>query len=296
MSVRVMSAVWDDQEIRNLGELLVLLALADHADDRGFCYPSMARIAEKARMNERSARRICRRLETSGRLEKEANSGGRNRTNRFRVIPQKPGPVGPPLESLNPDPSVPLKTRTEGPPVQNKTRTLRAETRTEGALNPDPSVPRTIKNHQEPSEERKSAREVHWAIEDLIEASGEPVDMFWLDVLPKRVSNRRAWGAALARAQKRRWQWSNLNAIVDEYERTVKTLTGHAPLKPGEAAAEGTARPPCFRCRNRSDRQVEGKWLCDPCHERDLSNRDPEGTESGPAAAKKLFDFGRDAA
>jgi hypothetical protein len=43
MSIKIMAAVWELNLPQN--QKLVLLALADHADDRGTCYPSVARIA-----------------------------------------------------------------------------------------------------------------------------------------------------------------------------------------------------------------------------------------------------------
>jgi hypothetical protein len=84
MSIRVMSAVWDNGP-EDQGELLVLLALADYADDNGYCWPAMPSVAAKARMSERNARRIVRKLEASGLLLVEENRG-RNATNRYRVI------------------------------------------------------------------------------------------------------------------------------------------------------------------------------------------------------------------
>jgi len=62
MSIRLMSQVWEDTRIGSQAELLVLLALADHARDDGLCWPSMRSIAGKARIEERSAQRIIRRL------------------------------------------------------------------------------------------------------------------------------------------------------------------------------------------------------------------------------------------
>ena len=48
MSISVMSAAW--KNFPGGGpELLTLLALADWADDEGYCYPSMRRIAHKTR-------------------------------------------------------------------------------------------------------------------------------------------------------------------------------------------------------------------------------------------------------
>ena len=41
---------------------LVLMALADEADDRGFCFPSQRHLAHKCNINERSVRRMIRLL------------------------------------------------------------------------------------------------------------------------------------------------------------------------------------------------------------------------------------------
>src|SRR5260370_40677127 len=62
MSIRLMSQDWEDTRIGSQAELLVLLALADHARDDGLCWPSMRSIAGKARIEKRSAQRIIRRL------------------------------------------------------------------------------------------------------------------------------------------------------------------------------------------------------------------------------------------
>src|ERR1700757_4536602 len=64
-----MSQVWEYTRIESQAELLVLLALADHARDDGLCWPSMRSIAGKARIEERSAQRIIRRLIEKGLVE-----------------------------------------------------------------------------------------------------------------------------------------------------------------------------------------------------------------------------------
>ena len=88
MSIRLMSQVWEDVRIQSQAELLVLLALADHARDDGLCWPSMRTIAAKARIEERSAQRILRRLIENGLVELVSKGGcidGQNVPNRYRV-------------------------------------------------------------------------------------------------------------------------------------------------------------------------------------------------------------------
>lgn len=63
MSLQAMNWVFQNSPA-TLGKRLVLLALADHADDEGFdAYPSVATIAQKARMSERAVQYALRQLE-----------------------------------------------------------------------------------------------------------------------------------------------------------------------------------------------------------------------------------------
>jgi hypothetical protein len=97
-----MSQVWEDTRIGSQAELLVLLALADHARDDGLCWPSMRSIAGKARIEERSARRIIRRLIEKGFVELVSKGGcidGQNTPNRYRVIGGDRRPPHGPTES-----------------------------------------------------------------------------------------------------------------------------------------------------------------------------------------------------
>ena len=66
----------------------MLLALADHARDDGLCWPSIRTIAAKARIEERSAQRILRRLIEKGLVELVSQGGcieGHNVPNHYRV-------------------------------------------------------------------------------------------------------------------------------------------------------------------------------------------------------------------
>lgn len=85
MSVQIMSKVWSDESIQNRSELLVLLALADHANDSGVCFPSIESIAKKSRLSQRGAQETIQKLKRDGKLEVEIGKG-RNGTNVYRVV------------------------------------------------------------------------------------------------------------------------------------------------------------------------------------------------------------------
>lgn len=84
-----MSAVWDSSS-QSGGNLLILLALADFANDEGECWPAISTLAAKARMTERHVRRILRDLEAAGEIE-SMPGGGQHGTNRYLVRPKMSG-------------------------------------------------------------------------------------------------------------------------------------------------------------------------------------------------------------
>jgi hypothetical protein len=110
VSVEVMAWVWRHGP-KEPTDRLVLLAVADHADEAGHAYPSMAGIAEKACLSERGARKIVRRLEAQGWLRVEVG-GGRGGKSRYWVQMaikgeqetgnEKPGMRNPEHESTKP--------------------------------------------------------------------------------------------------------------------------------------------------------------------------------------------------
>lgn len=79
MSVKMMAAIF---ESRSLGptKRLVMLALADHADDTGRCYPSIVRLQDRTGLSERAVRDNIRALEAEGYLNVtlSAGPGGKN--------------------------------------------------------------------------------------------------------------------------------------------------------------------------------------------------------------------------
>lgn len=91
MSVRTMARVWDGSK-HSGSELLMLLAIADFADDDGRAYPSISRLARKCRVTSRYAIVLLDALSQGGELEIKKNAGpvGQGgRTNLYRVALNK---------------------------------------------------------------------------------------------------------------------------------------------------------------------------------------------------------------
>lgn len=84
MSIRVTSWVWENTRAEG-SELLVLLSLAEHAGNDGSCYPSMRRIAERARLSLRGAQTAMRALEGKGAIRTSRNTGPKG-CNRYTVL------------------------------------------------------------------------------------------------------------------------------------------------------------------------------------------------------------------
>lgn len=87
-----MTQVWDSTEAKGT-DRLVLLAIADSADDDGSnAWPSVARLAHKAQVSERTVQRAIRSLEAMGLVFIEENVGGPGnarsdrRPNRYTVL------------------------------------------------------------------------------------------------------------------------------------------------------------------------------------------------------------------
>jgi len=147
VSIRIMSAVWDDASYEG-GTLLVLLALADWANDEGYCWPSVGAIAKKVRLSTRQVHRILKQFEDEDVIAIE-RGGGRSVSNRYRLNMQNI------LATPN---SVERSTETVTPvSVKPKTVTFAIETVTWASQNSDICDSAIRKNRQEPSIEPSGA-------------------------------------------------------------------------------------------------------------------------------------------
>ncbi|MDB6135941.1 MAG: hypothetical protein JWM59_4184 [Verrucomicrobiales bacterium] len=102
MSSKASLHVWTHSRQQG-GHLLVLLALADHADDSGQCSLSVSTLARMARVSERHCKRILAELTASGELIRTRRGGGSNsvgywlnEVNPSHAAGSGPGPAGAP--------------------------------------------------------------------------------------------------------------------------------------------------------------------------------------------------------
>lgn len=80
-----MNAVWENAPLSG-NELLLLLALADFANDEGECWPSQATLALKTRMSERSVIRMVKKLAEQGAIFIQQERRGRSTRNSYTII------------------------------------------------------------------------------------------------------------------------------------------------------------------------------------------------------------------
>lgn len=170
----MLSVVW--QHSKNGGNaLLMMLAIADFADDRGYAYPSVNTLAAKCRVKPRAANYTLAQLQESGELSVQYGKGPKG-TNVYRIKLdamglQQPAPLQPaaplqPIASLQP--CAPLQSTAATPAT--------------GCAKPlQPVAPKPSLNHQEPSD---SSPKRSRASESNPKGTRLPAD--W--VLPK------AWG------------------------------------------------------------------------------------------------------
>ncbi|GIV57754.1 MAG: hypothetical protein KatS3mg042_0667 [Rhodothermaceae bacterium] len=140
MSIRIMTAVWDSQ-IQERGKLLVLLCLADHANDEGICHPSVRRLARRTRLTERHVYNLLSELESEGIVSRISRPGTstlyRIHVDRLAQLPAEHPPtpeaqftpeISSPLKSVHPTPEAqftpPLKPSSGEPSINHKENLL----------------------------------------------------------------------------------------------------------------------------------------------------------------------------
>ena len=167
MSIRVMSRVWEESS-HSGAHLLMLLAVADFADDQGRAYPSVATLAQKCRVKARAANYTIRDLKNNGELDIKLGAGPRG-TNMYRILLDRLGAAGERHDPPHPDAALqavaPLQVTAplhaiaplqQGAPLQ-KPAALQpgANTPAPGCMPPlQQGADKPSLNHQDPLEER----------------------------------------------------------------------------------------------------------------------------------------------
>lgn len=123
MSVRTMAKVWEVSQHSGT-QLLMLLAIADFADDDGIAWPSVDTLAKKCRTTPRNANLVLAALRASGELQVALNQG-HGGSNRYRLTCMG----GEPLKNSSPLPlkaasPLPLKNSSPPPPEEGFTPPL----------------------------------------------------------------------------------------------------------------------------------------------------------------------------
>ena len=119
MSIRILSLIWERAPHQG-GALLTLLALADWSNDDGESWPSIRKLAAKARQSERNVRYILRELEAED-LLRVVTHPGLHHTNHYFLNLEKIQTLQPlqvldeNLQGLQPSENVTLQPATANP-------------------------------------------------------------------------------------------------------------------------------------------------------------------------------------
>jgi hypothetical protein len=84
MSIKIMNAVWQLSKQKGT-PLLLMIAIADNANDTGEAWPGIEYLAHKIRMSERQTQRLVRDLEKTDELIVE-RGGGRGNAHRYFIL------------------------------------------------------------------------------------------------------------------------------------------------------------------------------------------------------------------
>ncbi|HPE80103.1 MAG TPA: helix-turn-helix domain-containing protein [Gammaproteobacteria bacterium] len=92
---------WAWAQPLNHAAKLVLLCLADHADDSGTCWPSLSRIAAMTGLDQSTVKRKIRALEHDGLVNRSRSIGGAGHSTRYQVQTEKQAHCAPVKQARN---------------------------------------------------------------------------------------------------------------------------------------------------------------------------------------------------
>jgi len=163
MSIKVMSWVWE-QDLPPLDKI-VLMAIADHADDDGYAWPGMKRIAEKCSMEKRTVQRHVEKLQEQQLLKVESRqrNDGSSSSNGYTVVMNGTNREGvaeshPPMSGMTPPHGTDDTPLTVIEPSEETTTT----TLTLEEVFDEPEWLRTLAEVEQPDHEQR-IRIIRWA-------------------------------------------------------------------------------------------------------------------------------------
>jgi hypothetical protein len=232
VSFKVTNWVWSRSESRN-GARLVMLALADRADDNGCAWPSIDDLAERTKLSPRAVQKGITSLVELGELEVE-NGGGRHRSNRYRIIPKPCTSDG--VTAQEPRTSDGVST-TETPNFAPETPNFEAETPNFAPRNPVQSSPEPS---VEPSEEPSGNQQQQGTHDDLLPAVPDDAAARYPDELTRLMDAMSLAGINLP------WKF-----LGDDMVRVINDIRRLGiPLMVGDAVdAKASANKPPFSSR-----------------------------------------------
>lgn len=89
MSIKIMSQIFESETLHPT-QRLIMLALADHANDQGECYPSISRLCRRTGLTRRAMQSNIRKLQDGGFLDIHLNEG-RGGANLYIVAATRAG-------------------------------------------------------------------------------------------------------------------------------------------------------------------------------------------------------------
>lgn len=148
MSIQLMSATWQ-RGPNDRSQRLLMLALADCANDGGLCWPSTQTLAAKACMNVRTVLRTLKDLELNGWLSIARRSHER-RGNTYQLLLDR---LNPQLSGVTVSCDLVSYDKLSRDKMTPSDVTNQTKSRDKMNNPPHPLIGRTVKNHKEPSED-----------------------------------------------------------------------------------------------------------------------------------------------
>ncbi|MBL1438356.1 MAG: helix-turn-helix domain-containing protein [Rhodobacteraceae bacterium] len=108
MSISLITAIFKNGPAKT-NDRFVLLALADYANSKGECWPSIAGVRGKTCLSERGVQTIISRLEAGGWIE-VTRGGGRNNCNSYLIKTPQMSAETPQMDAITPQHLHPLET------------------------------------------------------------------------------------------------------------------------------------------------------------------------------------------